>query len=92
MLKELGLDFGAVDVIWNEHESKAYVLEINTAPGLEGSTVEDYKEFFNRAVTERSTTTRRLSSDNHRSSRSLSNRGGDPVDSCPLATRRRLGL
>lgn len=49
VLKELGLDFGAVDVIWNEHESKAYVLEINTAPGLEGSTVEDYKEFFNRA-------------------------------------------
>ncbi len=46
VLKELGLDFGAVDVIWNEHESKAYVLEINTAPGLEGSTVGDYKEFF----------------------------------------------
>ena len=38
-----GLDFGAVDVIYNEHERRAYVLEINTAPGLDGSTVEDYK-------------------------------------------------
>ena len=46
VLKELDLDFGAVDVIWNESEAKAYVLEINTAPGLEGSTVTDYKEFF----------------------------------------------
>lgn len=41
-----GLDFGAVDVIWNEHEQKAYVLEINTAPGLEGQTVTDYTKFF----------------------------------------------
>lgn len=41
-----GLDFGAVDVIWNENEQKAYVLEINTAPGLEGQTVEDYASFF----------------------------------------------
>lgn len=37
-----GLDFGAVDVIWNAHRGKAYVLEINTAPGLEGSTVLNY--------------------------------------------------
>lgn len=41
-----GLDFGAVDVIWNEQQGKAYVLEINTAPGLEGQTVEDYRQFF----------------------------------------------
>lgn len=40
------LDFGAVDVIYNETEDRAWVLEINTAPGLEGSTVEDYKKFF----------------------------------------------
>lgn len=40
----LGLDFGAVDVIFNEHRDKAYVLEINTAPGLEGQTVDTYKE------------------------------------------------
>jgi glutathione synthase/RimK-type ligase-like ATP-grasp enzyme len=42
----LGLDFGAVDVIFNEHEGKAYVLEVNTAPGLEGQTIEDYATFF----------------------------------------------
>lgn len=42
-----GLQFGAVDVIFNEHEGKAYVLEINTAPGIEGQTVLDYAAFFN---------------------------------------------
>lgn len=42
----LGLDFGAVDVIYNTKEGKAYVLEINTAPGLEGQTIEDYTNFF----------------------------------------------
>lgn len=36
------LDFGAVDVIWNEKEQQAYVLEINTAPGLQGQTIESY--------------------------------------------------
>lgn len=41
-----GLDFGAVDVIWNERQDRSYVLEINTAPGLEGQTVEDYANFF----------------------------------------------
>lgn len=41
-----GLDFGAVDVIYNAQENKAYVLEINTAPGLEGQTVTDYANFF----------------------------------------------
>ena len=41
-----GLDFGAVDVIYNRKEGKAYVLEINTAPGVEGTTVSDYAAFF----------------------------------------------
>lgn len=41
-----GLDFGAVDVIWNKKKGKAYVLEINTAPGLEGSTVLSYRHYF----------------------------------------------
>lgn len=36
-----GLDFGAVDVILNERSGRAYVLEINTAPGLEGQTVNE---------------------------------------------------
>lgn len=41
-----GLDFGAVDVIWNEQQERAYILEINTAPGLEGQTITDYAAFF----------------------------------------------
>lgn len=45
-LRASGLDFGAVDVIWNGNQRKAYVLEINTAPGIEGQTIEDYAKFF----------------------------------------------
>lgn len=41
-----GLDFGAVDVIYNERQGRAYALEINTAPGLEGQTITDYSNFF----------------------------------------------
>jgi D-alanine-D-alanine ligase-like ATP-grasp enzyme len=40
----LGLDFGAVDVILRE--GKAYVLEVNTAPGIEGATLSAYLEAF----------------------------------------------
>lgn len=43
-----GLDFGAIDLIYNEKESKAYVLEINTAPGLQGETVTTYAEAFKK--------------------------------------------
>jgi glutathione synthase/RimK-type ligase-like ATP-grasp enzyme len=42
----LGLDFGAVDIIWNEERQQAYVLEVNCAPGLEGSTINDYANGF----------------------------------------------
>lgn len=38
------LDFGAVDIIYNEHYDSYYVLEINTAPGLTGATVERYAD------------------------------------------------
>lgn len=40
----LGLDFGGVDVIWNHREQKAYVLEVNTACGLEDRTAERYRD------------------------------------------------
>lgn len=43
-VKALGLDFGAVDILWKK--SVPYVLEINTAPGLEGTTLERYTEAF----------------------------------------------
>lgn len=38
----LGMDFGAVDIIWNERENKCYLLEVNSAPGLEGTTLAKY--------------------------------------------------
>lgn len=38
----LGLDFGAVDIGYNKHHEKAFVFEVNTAPGLEGSTLDAY--------------------------------------------------
>jgi glutathione synthase/RimK-type ligase-like ATP-grasp enzyme len=49
-LVALGLDFGAVDVVYNEKEGRAYVLEINTAPGLEGQTITDYAAYFQNAI------------------------------------------
>jgi hypothetical protein len=42
----LGLDFGAVDIIYNARENQHYVLEVNTAPGLEGESVTDYTNAF----------------------------------------------
>lgn len=44
----LGLDFGAVDILWNEKKQQSYILEVNTAPGLEGTTVDDYANSFRR--------------------------------------------
>jgi glutathione synthase/RimK-type ligase-like ATP-grasp enzyme len=45
-----GLDFGSVDVIWNEYRKEAYVLEINTASGLTGTTVKEYADKFREVV------------------------------------------
>ena len=41
----MGLDFGAADVVYTR-DRKAFVLEINTAPGLEGTTLTDYVNYF----------------------------------------------
>jgi hypothetical protein len=41
----LGLDFGAVDLIVGK-DGKTYVLEINSAPGIEGATLTKYVEAF----------------------------------------------
>lgn len=49
-LRALNLQYGAVDVIWNEHEQQAYVLEVNTSPGLSGSTVEVYANAFKNII------------------------------------------
>ncbi len=45
-LEVSGLCFGAVDVLWNAKHRRAVVLEINTAPGLEGRTILSYQQFF----------------------------------------------
>lgn len=44
------LDFGAVDVIYNLQRNAAYVLEINTAPGLIGTTLTNYTEALQALV------------------------------------------
>jgi len=41
-ISALELDFGAVDIIYNSKSNKAYVLEVNTAPGLQGKTLTNY--------------------------------------------------
>ena len=43
-VESLGLDFGAVDVGWNERYQKAFVYEVNTAPALEGTTLQLYSQ------------------------------------------------
>lgn len=49
----LGLDFGAVDLIWNERSNTYYVLEVNTAPGLAGTTLQKYTEAIQEFNNER---------------------------------------
>lgn len=46
VIRESGLDFGAIDIIYNQSRAEAYVLEINTAPGLTGETVNSYANYF----------------------------------------------
>lgn len=45
-VEALGLDFGAVDIIWNEKKDTYYVLEVNSAPGLTGTTLDNYVAAF----------------------------------------------
>jgi len=47
-IKCCSLDFGAIDLIYNEGSKKAYVLEVNTAPGLQGETVISYANAFRK--------------------------------------------
>lgn len=43
-INSLGLDFGAVDIIYNQHYNQYYVLEVNSAPGMEGETLNNFIE------------------------------------------------
>jgi len=41
-VSDCGLLFAGADVIWNAKRNKAYVCELNSAPGIEGNTVDAY--------------------------------------------------
>jgi hypothetical protein len=51
-VRELGLTFGAVDIIVPRggavRDQTSYILEVNTSPGMEGTTLERYVQFFTR--------------------------------------------
>lgn len=47
-VRSLRLWFGAVDVGYNEHYNRAAVFEVNTAPGLEGTTLDLYANQFKK--------------------------------------------
>lgn len=49
-VSSLGLDFGAVDIIYNQRQDRYYVLEVNCAPGLEQRTADMYAEAFRKLV------------------------------------------
>lgn len=49
-VKALKLDFGAVDIGYNELKKQATVYEVNTAPGLEGTTLDTYTRTIKRMV------------------------------------------
>lgn len=42
----LGLDFGAVDVGYNVAKQEPCVFEVNSAPGIQGQTVDSYEKAF----------------------------------------------
>jgi len=48
-VSSLGLDFGAVDVA-TDREGNPYVFEVNTAPGLEGTTLQKYVQAFSSLI------------------------------------------
>lgn len=48
-VKTLGLDFGAVDCCI-DNSGKVFIIEVNTGPGLEGSTFEAYIKAFKKEV------------------------------------------
>jgi len=52
-IRALGLDFGAVDLVYDRNERKGWVLEINTAPGMEedGHVFEAYEKALYKLVT-----------------------------------------
>jgi glutathione synthase/RimK-type ligase-like ATP-grasp enzyme len=50
----LGLDFGAVDIGYKERDNISFVYEVNTAPGLVGTTLQKYVQGIKENYLERS--------------------------------------
>lgn len=50
--EKLPLDFGALDIIYNEKDESAYVLEVNTAPGLSEMTASWYAKNIKNYIEE----------------------------------------
>jgi len=51
-VEALGLDFGAVDIGWARTQEIASVYEVNTAPGLDGTTIMSYANAFKGVIDE----------------------------------------
>lgn len=49
-IKALELTYGAVDIVYNKLQDKCYVLEVNTAPRIVGSTINFYAKAFNLLI------------------------------------------
>jgi len=49
-IKALGLDFGGVDIVYNKEMNRSYVLEVNTAPGIYGTTVTKLRDEIQQYV------------------------------------------
>ena len=49
-VEALGLDFGAVDVGYRVDDDKAFIFEVNSAPGLVGTTLIKYSEEFTKCL------------------------------------------
>ena len=49
-VRALGMDFGGVDVGYNETRNQACVFEVNSAPGIEGTTLDKYEEALRAAI------------------------------------------
>lgn len=43
-VKALGRSYGAVDIIYNEKQDQFFVLEVNSKPGMEGTTLAKYAD------------------------------------------------
>lgn len=50
-VKALGLTFGAVDIA-EDQSGQLWVLEVNSAPGIEGNTIEAYKKAIERWISQ----------------------------------------